>query len=649
MKRFFATLLLVIAGFAVTAQNLPDQQNPPMLVNDFASILTPGQRSALEDKLVAFDRSTSTQIAVVTVNDLDGMAASDYAQRLHDKWGVGGSKDNNGVLILVKPKVSDSRGEAFISVGYGLEGVLPDITAGRIIDAEMIPAFSRGEYYGGIDAAADVIMKIASGEFPASDYEGRSEPANDIITIIIIFLFIIFMIIGSRRRRGGNNGNNGGGRGWVPPVIIGGMPRSGGFGSSGSGGGFGGFGGGRSGGGGAGRSWMVALTVMILGFTSCDKQELEVYPPDDVSTSRTVLVYMASDNNLSRFAGPNLTGMQTAMKEVDDGNLIVYLDQPGANSYLLKIDHDGTRKIIATYGDEDSASPEVLKKVVADVVEAYPADSYGLVLWSHGLGWLPSGSTVRSARGFSAANDVSSMWYRDPAAEMTKYFGVDDTSGTEMDITDLVEALEDAPVFDFILFDACFMAGVEVLYEMRGVTDYIISSPTEVMGAGFPYAKVVPHMFNKNNQWKNICDAFVDYYAAQPDYPSASVSLVKTSELSALATVIADMDAYRTVPAANVNGIQYFERLSTHMFFDLDDYISGIATTGQYSQFTAQLAKTVVYKKSTPTIYSVYSGSGFFSITNYSGISTYIPRSGLSIYNTSFYATSWANAVNAQP
>lgn len=643
MKRILVTLLSVFAAVtaagavASMAQNLPEQQDPPKLVNDFAGVMTAAQSRDLEDKLVAFDRETSTQIAVVTVNDLDGMAPSDYAQRLHDKWGVGRAGDNNGVLILVKPKTSDSKGEAFISVGYGLEGVLPDITAGRIIDTEMLPAFIRGDYYAGIDAAADVIMKITAGEFSADQYDGGGDAGEGVVTIIIVILFIILMILGSRRRKGGNNGNSGGGRWMIPPIITGGMLG-------------GGFGGGRSGGGGAGRSWMVALAVMVLGFSSCEKEPLGVHIPDK-STSRTVLVYMAADNSLSRFAGPNLTDMAAAMQQVTDGNLIVYLDQPGANSTLLKIEYDGTRTVLATYGDDDSASPEVFKRVVTDVVRQYPASSYGMVFWSHGLGWLPAGSDVNLNRGFTPMAASSSMWYKDPSVEMTRYFGVDDNTvigGTEMNITDIVNALKGAPVFDFILFDACFMAGIEVLYEMRGVADHIISSPTEVMGAGFPYAKVVPLMFGKNDPWQQICSTFVEHYAAEPTYKSASVSLVKTSELGALADVVADIDAYHTVAPAAANGVQYFERLSTHVFFDLDDYLRDLATPEQYTAFAAQMAKTVIYKNSTSQIYSAYSGSGFFDVTNFSGVVTYIPRTGVS-YNNAFYATSWARAVNAQP
>lgn len=660
MKRFVITLLLVFTGFTLFSQNLPERQSPPRLVNDFAGILSSSQRDALEEKLIAFDMSTSTQITVVTVSDLGGYAASDFAQRLHDKWGVGQARNNNGVLILVKPRTSDSGGEAFISVGYGLEGVLPDITAGRIIDAEMIPEFSRGNYYEGIDAATNVIMSIAAGEFSAREYDNNGRSNGDIITIIIIIIFIIFMIIGSRRRKGDNNDSHGsGGRTWIPPIIFGGG-MSGGFGggrSGGgrSGGGFGGFGGGLSGGGGAGRSWMIILGIILLSFSSCDKQDIGIYVPEPVvsksSDTRTVLVYIAADNNLSSYAMQNLSEMQSAMIQVDKGNnLLVYLDIPGLKSHLIKVLHDGNREILASYDNENSASPEVLKRVVTDVVRDFPATNYGLVLWSHGLGWLPS--VVPQPKSFAAsATGISSMWYKDPDRPMTKYYGQDDTSTSKMDVPALTEALKDAPVFDFIIFDACFMGGIEVLYEMRDLADYIISSPTEVMGPGFPYNKVVPYMFGSGNSWDKICSTYVEHYTGVNYYSSASVSLVRTSELEALATVVADINTAYKTDNMDISDIQYFEMLYTHMFFDIDDYISKFATAEQYNRFRDQMAKAVVYRNTTPKIYSAYRGGKLFDINSFSGISTYIPRVGVDFitYNAEFYKTSWAKAVNAQP
>lgn len=263
-----AVVVLAICAIGVLpdafcAPQLPDQPYPPRLVNDFASVLTESQRNSLESKLVSFDDSTSNQIAVVTVSTLDGYDASEYATELHRKWKVGTDDKDNGILILVKPKNEDGYGDVFISIGYGLEGAIPDATAKRIINDRMIPHFKDNDYYGAIDSACDKLMELASGEY--SDTEDESLEGLGIFSTAFFFglilLFIIFVIHSKKNGGGGRNGNGGdsGGRSNNNggPIIRGGGGNLGGGlgGGSFGGGGFGGFGGGMAGGGGAGGRW----------------------------------------------------------------------------------------------------------------------------------------------------------------------------------------------------------------------------------------------------------------------------------------------------------------------------------------------------------------------------------------------------------
>ena len=253
-KRILALAALLLALVAGTAQNLPDPMKPRRLVNDFAGILSDGQRAALEKKLADFARTSSTQITVVTVDSLQGLAVHDYATRLGEKWGVGQKGKDNGVVLLVKPKTAREKGQAAISVGYGLEGVIPDITASRIVRDEMIPAFQRNDYYAGIDRAAGILADLAAGEYTADEYESQGNGAILAVGIIIALVILSLLF----RRRGGGSytpGHSSGGGGFFIFPLGGG----GGFGSfsggSGSFGGFGGFGGGSFGGGGASGDW----------------------------------------------------------------------------------------------------------------------------------------------------------------------------------------------------------------------------------------------------------------------------------------------------------------------------------------------------------------------------------------------------------
>lgn len=258
---FALVIALLLLAPALKAQDIPDPMVPYRLVNDFAGLFSSAEEQALEQKLRAYNDSTSTQLYVVTVSDLGGYAASDFAFRLGEKWEIGQKSKDNGAVILIKPKVDNSRGQAFIATGYGLEARVNDAYAGRIVRDQMIPYFMEGDYFGGANAAADALIARLSGEFSA---EEEAEEGIPLIAILIILgVVILFFVLISRSGKGGNNNGGDGHHGnTIPPLFfppISGRRRGGGFGGFGGGGfgggGFGGGGGGRFGGGGAGGSW----------------------------------------------------------------------------------------------------------------------------------------------------------------------------------------------------------------------------------------------------------------------------------------------------------------------------------------------------------------------------------------------------------
>ena len=259
MKRFLYLLFLLAVSLNTLAQNVLPKPNPPRLVVDAGDLLSPDQENILEQKLVAFNDSTSNQIAIVTINSLEEVPVEDYAVKLFREWGIGGAKHNNGVLILVSKNDRKIR----IEVGSGLEGAVPDITAKNIIENDITPNFKEGNYYRGFDEATTSIIQAAAGEYKAPEgYADRGSGKKGInIGKIILAIIILIFILG-----GMGGGNRGGGfmsrrgyRGFGGPVIFpggfggGGGGFGGGFG--GGGGGFGGFGGGSGGGGGASGSW----------------------------------------------------------------------------------------------------------------------------------------------------------------------------------------------------------------------------------------------------------------------------------------------------------------------------------------------------------------------------------------------------------
>lgn len=256
MKKILFLLLFSLAGFFAIAQNVLPKPNPPRLMNDAAGVLSAEQVAILEQKLVALDDSTSNQIAVVLIKTLDGAAIEDYAQKLFREWGIGNKKTNNGVLIIA---AIDDR-KMWITVGYGLEGAIPDITASSIYRNEMVPAFKEQNYYRGIDNAINALTKAAVGEYKVKREKAPSGGKGGSIFTFLVILFVVLMIVG----RGGGSGGGGmmsrRGAGNIAEALLwssllGGGNRGGGGFGGGGGGGFGGFGGGSSGGGGAGGGW----------------------------------------------------------------------------------------------------------------------------------------------------------------------------------------------------------------------------------------------------------------------------------------------------------------------------------------------------------------------------------------------------------
>lgn len=264
-------LILIIAAITLTISGImaqiPQRPQPQRLVNDLASLFSAEQVNELESKLVDFSNRTSNQIVILTVNSLEGIDKSQFAYSIGEQWGVGQSKFDNGVVILIKPKLGNEKGEAFVASGYGLEGALPDAICKRIVENEMIPSFRNNDYFGGVSKALNVIMPIAAGEFTSEEYAAKTGKGGFAPFIGIIIFIIVMTILSALGKKGGGSNNIGGGGKRGPgmlellllgSLLSGGGRSSGGFGGGfggGGGGGFGGFGGGGFGGGGAGGSW----------------------------------------------------------------------------------------------------------------------------------------------------------------------------------------------------------------------------------------------------------------------------------------------------------------------------------------------------------------------------------------------------------
>ena len=238
-----------------------------------------------------------------------------------------------------------------------------------------------------------------------------------------------------------------------------------------------------------------------------------------VLPARTLLVYLGGDNNLDAETYDKLVQIKNGWQDGTDGKIIVYQDTPFKDSpRLMEIDGKSEKGYITihTYDQENSASPQVLKRVINDVTRLYPAKSYGLIVFSHGSGWLPPHTLVNGSRSIIIDND------------------------NEMEITDFAMALPDH-LFEFIIFEACNMAGIEVAYELRNKAAYIMASSAPVVSPGFTpiYAGSISCLLEENADLQRFAENYFHYWnLMEGDKRSATISIIKTAGLSNLANLI---------------------------------------------------------------------------------------------------------------
>lgn len=269
LKKIFTLLFTLLWLASFTKDGIPDKPRQERLVNDFANILSEQQEATLEQKLSSYSRQTSTQIAVVTIETLNGYEKADFATRLAQKWGIGSAKNDNGMLLLVKPKYPNSKGEIFIATGYGLEGAATDLANGQIVRNIIIPHFKRNDYFGGINEGTNALIALTKREYNEASPPNAKQPQIP-FWLIMLCIIVFFAFISRLKQKDPNQYQMSRKGGSIPMwMLIEMLTRnrsngdfddfnsgSGGFGGfGGSGGGFGGFGGGSFGGGGAGGSW----------------------------------------------------------------------------------------------------------------------------------------------------------------------------------------------------------------------------------------------------------------------------------------------------------------------------------------------------------------------------------------------------------
>lgn len=391
--------------------------------------------------------------------------------------------------------------------------------------------------------------------------------------------------------------------------------------------------------------------TLLLLFACNNKVENEI----EENPKRTILFYIASDTNgldNGWMGNEPQTKIDSIRKgwQPGKGEMLIYTDQTGRDACLLRINETKDDKgfygldTLDTFENDNSASPAVLTRVINQMKQDFPADSYGMIFFSHASGWLPKETLTRP-----------------------RSLGIDNGEGTrqEMEFYDFAAAIPDDQ-FDFIIFEACLMADAAVMYELRNKADYVLASSAEIVAPGFApiYTGAIMQLYNTRisaeSNLKTFGQTYYNYIVTTfasdhyKNYRSATLSLIKLDEMESLASIVGDA-LQGIIPDENdldASEIQTFDRPSApgmggrpyDRYFDLAHTVEQATSNLVYSKLETQLNKTVVWKAATETFMIIQYG---FTIDHHCGLTTYIKRNEYPVMNAAYEATSWCKALRA--
>ncbi|MDR1809447.1 MAG: hypothetical protein LBR34_03455 [Prevotella sp.] len=372
--------------------------------------------------------------------------------------------------------------------------------------------------------------------------------------------------------------------------------------------------------------------LFILALVACESEE--ALPPQ--LPQRTVIAYLCGDNNLSSEIDVKISAMQRGMAQVDERNsLIVYADYNNAMPKLLKVTASEI-KTLEEYTECNSASASNFGRILQKVMSDFPAQSYGLICFSHASGWLPP-KALNNPTGFAGE-------------ETRSVRTIFEDESAEMELEDFAAAIPLTPAgdkFDFILFETCYMAGVETACALKNKTRYMLASSAEMLSNGFVeiYPSQLGGLFEPDAKLEDFAKAYFDYWNNRVGAArSATISLLDLSGMDSLAAVVRSMPV--NTGSIAISSIQHFNRNAYHLFFDLSDYVSAIATPEQKTAYEEVLSQIVRYQAATPQFMQGQAYS--FTIRRHSGLTVYIRQDGFPALNSAYGKLQWSRAVGIE-
>lgn len=377
------------------------------------------------------------------------------------------------------------------------------------------------------------------------------------------------------------------------------------------------------------------LYVLLLSFAfSCRKNDLSGSGGKGVG--RTVIVYLAGDNNLSGELNTKISSLAAGFSKVyGSGNrMVVLADYRNSGAEMLEITAHGT-KSIKKYGNVNMADPVVLKTAVADICSMFNSSSYGMICFSHATGWLPKG----------AFSDPSGYGKNNCDRNSVLMDGDD-----EMDFEDFAEAakLPDGKKYEFMIFEMCHMSGIEIAYSLRNTARYMMASSAEIVSPGYvtAYESSLSALYEESGaRIVDFAEAHFSYWnSLEGAYRSATVSVLDLEHIGQLAQETGNVVNNGKYLISDPVGIQHLDRSKIHLFFDLEDYmkaVSGPEETYPLGDFTDLLNKVVIYAAATPSFMTGYPYS--FKIEKHCGLTVYIMQPELQGLNEEYRKTEFYN------
>ena len=358
-------------------------------------------------------------------------------------------------------------------------------------------------------------------------------------------------------------------------------------------------------------------------------------------------MYAAAFSNLSASIAEDIDDITgSGLPTLKSGDVfLVYSHMPFRRGYYSTptnpvlfrawCDTDGTthRDTLITYPDTDvSSTKEVMYKVLSDVKELFPAPHYGMIISSHGKGWIPTGYTEQYAFAFSSVS---------PSGQQTREICIETVNDSGIDVCDLADAL---PLkFDFIIMDSCLMGGIETAWEVRDKCKLLLFSPTEILNDGMRYSTMGPLLTNvASPDIKRIAAEYYDYYQSMSgSYQSAAITLIDCSRLEPIASACRKLvDKYRiAIEQTNSQKVQAYFYNELHWFFDLRDiFVQAGATDEDLAELDEALSDAIVYTASTEYFFNL-------KLERVCGLSMYKPYSILEDLNSFYRNLSWNKAI----